>query len=151
MRLIEDSRQQASKHEEKHAIWERTGVHLRRCKLPYGDYARPPKKSVDTKASIAEIAQNIGGGRAEHKRFINELRAAQEDGCELFILVENEDGIEDLDEVYTWQNPRTEYSPNCIQGPRLWKAMKTIQERYGCTFLFCRPDEAAEMIVDLLR
>lgn len=149
MRLLEDTRQQAGKHEEKHAIWKAGGVQLRRCKLPYGDYCLPPKKAVDTKADMAEIAQNIGG--AEHRRFINECKAALEDGCELFILVENTDGIEDIEDVQRWVNPRTEYSPKCIQGPRLAKAMYTIQERYGCTFLFCKPEEAAEMIVDLLR
>lgn len=147
--LIEDTRNQSGKHEEKHAIWEQLGVRLRRCKLPYGDYALPPEKLVDTKASMAEIAQNIGG--AEHKRFINECKAAQADGCTLYILVENTDGIRDLVDVERWRNPRTDYSPNCIQGPRLAKAMRTIQERYGCTFLFCKPEEAAEMIIDLLR
>lgn len=149
MTLLEDTRQQAGKHEEKHAIWSTGGVRLRRCKLPYGDYCKPPAKAVDTKANMAEVAQNIGG--KEHKRFINECKAAQEDGCHLIILVENDEGIETLEDVPRWYNPRIEYSPNCIQGPRLYKAMRTIQERYGCTFLFCRPEEAAETIIDLLR
>lgn len=151
MILIEDSRQQKGKHELKHSRWAETNTPLIRCKIPVGDYCLPPKLSIDTKADMQEIAQNIGGGKAEHKRFIAELKLAQEIGCKLFILVENEDGIEELDEVYAWRNPRTDYSPNCIQGPRLWKAMKTIEERYGCTFLFCKPEEAADMIVDLLR
>lgn len=151
MMLVEDTRNQQGKHEEKHAVWQQTGVRLRRCKLPYGDYALPPKVAVDTKASMQEIAQNIGGPREEHKRFINECKAAQEDGCKLYVLVENTDGIVDVSDVPGWRNPREEFSPNCIQGPRLAKAMNTIQERYGCTFLFCRPEEAAEIIVDLLR
>lgn len=150
MVIQEDSRQQTGKHELKHAYWNEHGDRFFRSKVIVGDYCKPPTVAVDTKESVAEIAQNIGGGRAEHKRFINELKLAQELGTTLYVLVENEDGIEDLDDVYTWQNPRTEYSPNCIQGPRLWKAMKTIQERYGCTFLFCAPEDAAEMIVDLL-
>lgn len=146
--LIEDSRQQREKHEEKHAVWQQMGVRLRRCKIPYGDYCLPPKVSVDTKADMAEIAQNIG---AEHKRFVAECKAAKEDGCQLYVLIENTEGIRDLDDVPRWVNPRTELSPNCIQGPRLAKAMRTIQERYGCVFMFCRPEEAAEIIVDLLR
>lgn len=149
--IVEDSRQQAGKHELKHAWWAEHNTPLIRCKIPVGDYCLPPTKSIDTKASMSEIAQNIGGGKEEHKRFIRELKLAQEIGTKLFVLVENEDGIEDLDGVSNWHNPRTEYSPNCIQGPRLAKAMHTIQERYGCTFLFCKPEEAAEMIVDLLR
>lgn len=151
MILIEDSRQQSGKHEEKHTRWAEQGVLLTRSKIIVGDYCLPPAKSVDTKASMAEIAQNIGGGREEHKRFIRELKLAQEIGTKLFILVENDDGIEDLEGVARWRNPRTDYSPECIQGPRLAKAMHTIQDRYGCTFLFCRPDEAADMITDLLR
>ena len=31
------------------------------------------------------------------------------------------------------------------------KAMKTMQERYGVVFLFCRPAEAAAVIKDLLQ
>lgn len=151
MRILEDSRQQSGKHEEKHTRWAEQGVLLTRSKIVVGDYCLPPAKSVDTKASMSEIAQNIGGGKEEHKRFIRELKLAQEIGTKLFILVENEDGIEDLEGVALWRNPRTDYSPDCIQGPRLAKAMHTIQDRYGCVFLFCRPDEAADMITDLLR
>lgn len=150
MHIIEDSRNQKGKHEEKHKRWAEQGVLLTRSKIVVGDYCLPPAKSVDTKASMAEIAQNIGGGRKEHERFIREIKLARDIGTQLYILVENEDGIEELDEVHTWLNPRTEFSPECIQGPRLEKAMHTIQERYGCTFMFCSPDESAEIIIDLL-
>lgn len=149
--LQEDSRQQAGKHELKHTRWAEAGIPLIRCKLPVGDYALPPKKAVDTKASVSEIAQNIGGGKQEHQRFIRELKLAQEIGCQLYILIENTDGIEDIDDLARWRNPRTEFSPDCIQGPRLAKAMHTIESRYGCVFLFCTPEEAADTIVDLLR
>ena len=148
--LIEDSRQQSGKHELKHEFFSAHKIPFIRCKLPVGDYALPPRRAVDTKASMQEIAQNIGGGRKEHERFIREIKLARDIGTQLYILVENEDGIEELDEVHAWLNPRTEFSPECIQGPRLEKAMRTIQERYGCTFLFCAPEDAAEMIVDLL-
>lgn len=151
MRLIEDSRQQAGKHEKKHNWWADHKIELTKCKIPVGDYCRPPEKSVDTKANMAEIAQNIGGGKEEHQRFIRELKLARDMGTKLFVLVENENGFEDIDDVRSWRNPRTDYSPNCIQGPRLAKAMHTIEERYGCTFLFCSPEEAAETILDLLR
>lgn len=151
MTIIEDSRQQAGKHEVKHAWFGLHHIPFFRCKLPVGDYALPPRVAVDTKASIGEIAQNIGGNRQEHNRFINELKLAQDLGTKLYILVENDDGVVDIDGLVKWRNPRVEYSPNCIQGPRLAKAMHTIEERYGCTFMFCSPDEAAETIVDLLR
>lgn len=151
MILQEDSRQQKNKHELKHAAWQQSGVQICRSKVIVGDYCKPPTVSVDTKADVSEIAMNIGGGKAEHKRFIDELKLAQTIGCKLYVLVENRDGIVDIDGVERWHNPRTEYSPDCIQGPRLAKAMRTIQSRYGCTFLFCAPEEAADCIVDLLR
>lgn len=151
MILIEDSRQQKDKHETKHSYFKAEGTSLLRCKIPVGDYCLPPKVAVDTKASISEIAQNIGGTREEHQRFIREVKLAQEIGTQLYILVENTDGINTVEDVIRWTNPRTEYSPKCIQGPRLAKAMRTIESRYGCTFMFCHPDEAAETIIDLLR
>lgn len=151
MHLIEDSRQQKDKHEIKHAAFDAAGDKLLRCKLPVGDYALFPRVAVDTKADMAEIAQNIGGTAAEHNRFREELKLAREYGCQLFVLVENEDGIEDLEQVAYWTNPRLAYSDRAINGPQLMKAMKTMQERYGVTFLFCRPAEAAAVIKDLLR
>lgn len=149
MVILVDSRQQKGKHDLKHSDMLNAGHALYRSKVIVGDYCKPPTVSVDTKENMAEIAMNIGG--PEHKRFINELKLAQEIGCQLYILVENTDGIESLVDVERWHNPRTDYSPNCIQGPRLAKAMRTIQERYGCTFLFCRPEEAADVILDILK
>lgn len=151
MIIQEDSRQQVGKHELKRQGMIAAGHRIFRSKVIVGDYCKPPTVAVDTKENMSEIAQNIGGGKEEHKRFIRELKLAQEIGTQLYILVENDEGIEDLVDVQRWYNPRTEYSPNCIQGPRLYKAMHTIQDRYGCVFLFCRPEEAADMIIDLLR
>ena len=151
MVLIEDSRQQANKHELKHKRWAELGVPLTRSKVVVGDYCLPPRTAVDTKASISEIAQNIGGGRDEHQRFIRELKLAQDLDCKLYVLIENTEGVEDIDGLNSWRNPRTDYSPDCIQGTRLAKAMHTIESRYGCTFMFCTPEEAADIIVDLLR
>lgn len=151
MTIIEDSRQQAGKHEPKHKRWAELNIPLIRCKLPFGDYALPPKITVDTKASMQEIAQNIGGTRDEHQRFIRELIGARDAGIKLYVLIETDESIRSIEDVANWYNPRLEFSPQAIQGPRLAKAMRTIEERYGCTFLFCRPEEAADMIIDLLR
>lgn len=151
MTIIEDSRQQAGKHELKHAHFGLMHILFYRCKLPVGDYALPPAVAVDTKADMQEIAQNIGGSTGEHVRFINELKLARDIGTKLYVLIENTDGIESIEDVTRWRNPREAYSPKCIQGPQLAKAMRTIEGRYGCTFMFCRPEEAAETIIDLLR
>lgn len=151
MHIIEDSRQQAGKHELKHKDFDAAGDQLLRCKIPFGDYCLPPKVAIDTKADMQEIAQNIGGTAAEHNRFREELKLAREYGCQLFVLVENEDGIEELEQVQYWDNPRRAFSEKAIQGPQLMKAMQTMQDRYGVVFLFCRPSEAASMIREILR
>ena len=149
MVIQEDTRQKTDKHNIKHAWFDFHGVALVRCKLPFGDYAPIPPVSIDTKENMEEIAGNICG--KEHTRFINECKAAKAAGCRLIILVENENGITDISEVHKWVNPRVIYSPNCVQGARLQKAMETIRERYGTDFRFCRPEDSAQIITEILK
>lgn len=151
MTIIEDTRQKAGKHDIKHACFDQAGISVVRCKLPFGDYAPVPPVSIDTKENIDEIAANICGTVKEHKRFIKECKEAKAAGCKLYILVENTLGITDISEVHNWWNEREIYSPNCVQGARLQKAMETIQERYGVTFLFCHPDDSAKIITELIQ
>ena len=150
MYLIEDSRQQKGKHETKHKEFADMGVNLLTNVLPYGDYAYPPRVSVDTKRNMSEIAQNIGGAASEHQRFKNECIKARDCGAQLIILVENTDGITTVDEVHTWINPDLVYRPKAITGARLEKAMKTMSERYGVRFEFCTPEQSAKRIMELL-
>lgn len=147
MIIVEDTRQQKGKHELKHACFEQMGVELVRNMLPFGDYAKPPTISVDTKASMFEIANNIG---SDHKRFKNECVAARDAGCQLIILVENTEGITCVNDVRTWVNPDAVYRPRAITGDRLAKAMETMSERYGVRFEFCEPKDAARRIIELL-
>lgn len=149
MTIQEDTRQKVGEHEIKHQWFSENGVGIVRCKLPFGDYAPIPPVSIDTKRNMDEIAQNICG--KEHRRFINECKAARAAGCALIILVENDLGITDLSQVHTWINPRTIYSDKCVQGDRLQKAMETISERYGVRFMFCRPEESAQIILETIK
>lgn len=148
MVIQEDTRQKTDKHNLKHKWFESSGVKVVRSKLPFGDYAPVPPVSIDTKENMDEIAGNICG--KEHRRFINECKAARDAGCQLFILVENTVGIADITQVHKWVNPRVIYSPRCVQGPRLQKAMETISERYGTIFLFCTPEQSGEIITGIL-
>ena len=99
MEIWEDSRQQKGKHEIKHRAFASHGDKLTRCALPYGDYCKAPTVSVDTKANMQEIAQNIGGTNEEHARFRRELVKAKDNGCHLYILIENEEGIRSVDDL----------------------------------------------------
>ena len=148
MVIIEDTRQQAGKHDHKHEWFSANGVDLVRCKLPFGDYSNVPPIAIDTKKDMEEIAANICG--KEHTRFINECKAAKAAGCALVILVETTTGIKDITQVHEWLNPRSVYSDKCVQGPRLQKAMETISDRYGVRFLFCEPQQSAQIIMEIL-
>lgn len=147
MVIIEDSKQKKGMHEIKHACFDEMGVQLIRNMLPFGDYCLPPSISIDTKQNMEEIAQNINGS---HERFKRECIRARDAGCQLIILVENNQNITSINEVHTWKNPELIYRPKAITGERLEKAMKTMSSRYGVRFEFCKPEEAAQRILDLL-
>lgn len=147
MTIIEDTRQKSGMHKLKHQHFEKMDVKLVRNMLPFGDYALPPSISIDTKADMAEIANNIG---SDHKRFKNECVTARDAGCQLIILVENTEGISSVNEVHRWINPELIYRPRAITGERLQKAMLTMSERYGVQFEFCKPEESAKRIMELL-
>lgn len=151
MWIIEDTRQQKDQHEIKHKAFEENDIQLIRCKLPFGDYALPPKIAIDTKKGLDEIAGNMCGASAEHQRFKRECIAARDAGCKLIFLVENDLGITSIDQVHLWKNPRSVFNPKVVQGDRLEKAMKTMSERYGCEFLFCAFEDTARIIIELLK
>ena len=150
--LLEDTRQQAGKHEFKHAWWRAAGIGIIRSKLPFGDYCLPPAAAVDTKASIAELAYDID---QDHERFRRELVGARDAGIALTVLVENDEGVSCLDDLAAWRESgesfaRRRFAQRRHDGARLAKACATMAERYGCTFLFCAPDESARVICEIL-
>lgn len=174
MILLEDTRNQIAKHKIKNDWFARNGIEVRRTKLYVGDYTLPTNQKicVDTKENIGEIENNICG--KSHERFRNELIRAQEAEIQLYILVENEDGVTCLEDVKDWHNPRLDIYvrdsnqllgyyhngkpkfgkkrkyPRATKGTALFKQMRTMQERYGVRFLFCHPNEAGVKIVELL-
>ena len=150
MVIIEDTRQQAGKHNLKHEYFASEGVEVFRNKLPFGDYALwGSLTAVDTKANVDEIAMNIGG--KEHARFREECKLARRLGGQLIILVENELGYRCIDDVEAWVNPNVHKTARSIEGPRLATAMRTMSERYGVQFMFCAPEESGAIIINLLK
>lgn len=191
--IVEDKGQQAGKHENKHQWFDSHDVELLQAPLPVGDYIlytdvvedviqRKAKRgiaikkmdflgcfkvSVDTKRNMKEIAGNICS--KQHGRFKDECKLAQNNNIKFYVLVENEDGIKNIEDVTGWENPDMKRYESIISmhmkgkwknikepkspppsGKRLAKCMRTMQERYGVKFLFCHPDEAGERILQLL-
>ena len=80
---------------------------------------------------------------------------ARECGIELHFLVENADGVRDLSTLARWQNPRRFANAKRglrppIDGRRMAKACATMEERYGCFFHFCTPEEAGARVLEIL-
>ena len=146
MWIIEDTRQQAGKHQKKHDWWSAHDTELIRCKLPFGDYALPPKVCVDTKANLMEIATNMCGAFKEQRRFKSECVAAHECGCKLVFLIEcSQKKIDDLFGInIVLGNGKT------IKGDQLVIAMETMASRYGCSFELVKPSECARRINEIL-
>lgn len=111
--------------------------------------------AVDSKNSILELAGDVCG--PDHDRFRDECIMAQNNGIKLVILVENEDGITTLRELHRWVNPRLwikkygrQVYPKAVRGVTLMKACMTVEKKYGCLFLFCTPQEAGYMVLQIL-
>ena len=149
MTIIEDTRQQPGKHEIKHRFFADNDIKVVRSKLPVGDYANMKNLSVvvDTKKDIQEIVGNVTKG---HKRFVRECDLASENGITLIFLIENEDGITSIKDLYGWYNKRLRCSPKATSGRTLAKILTGIEYRHGVKFEFCKPVEAGKRIVELV-
>lgn len=193
MIIFEDMGQKIEKHIAKNQWFYENGIEVMRVPLPVGDYiiagdrtmdvlerkekrGNKPKKldflgtysvAVDTKENIGEIVNNICG--KAHGRFRDECILAQNNGVQLFILVENEDGVTCIKDLLHWQNPRLHRyekienmhslgkwsSVNLpkrppTSGSNLAKAMITMEKEYGVKFVFCHPNEAGAKVIELL-
>ena len=148
-----DTRQQEAKHSEKHGYFASLGIHCVRTKLYVGDYMFVGGTvAVDTKRDIQELAADID---RDHDRFRRELVNAKEAGIALTVLVENADGVRDLDGLAAWVEPagsfaRRRHAKRRIGGLRLAKACLTMSDRYGVSWAFCAPEDAGAMVIGIL-
>lgn len=169
-KIYEDTRQHNGKHKQKHRWFEQHGVQLEPCALPFGDYqANGSNLSVDTKASIAEIAGNICSN--DHARFRRECERARDAGYRLAVLIEDTQGRTDIREIGAWKNDRCRRcnvrpcnplndAVKCAnprfgfhkppQGHRVLATMNTMHRRYDVDFYICPKRESARCICELL-
>lgn len=147
MIILEDTRQQAGKHDRKHDDFTKKGIELSRCALAVGDYCLMPAVAVDTKKDIQELATDV---YQDHERFRRECQKAQNGGTRLYILVENLSGIHSLEELHRWDNVKETRGRSKISPKSLQKTLLTMSRKYGVIFLFCHPYESARIIKDIL-
>lgn len=111
--------------------------------------------SVDTKQNMQEL---YGDLVQQHERFSRECELGGEN---LYILVE-QGGIDTLEGVLKWRNPRTAmYYRNKklgkptkgrppVKNASLVKTMETMTEKYGTHWVFCSPEDAPKKILEIL-
>lgn len=131
------------------AEFDRRGIMHPISKLIVGDYMNydNPRVIVDRKQNLNEIAQNVC---QDHDRFRRELLKAKEMGIHLIVLIEHGDGIECLEDVIFWQNPRKKVSPKAISGEHLYNILTTLSSKYGVEFQFCTKAQTGKKIIELL-
>lgn len=149
MVFIHDTRDKATKHRNVDEYLIEQGHKVVRSKLFVGDVSllNDQSTSIDLKRNLQEVAVNVG---QDHARFKRELERAQEYGIHLIFLVEHGGSIKTLEDVQNWVNPRLKEHPLALTGPRLYRIMLTMQNKYGIEWLFCDKRNTGKRIIELL-
>lgn len=143
-------------------------------KLKKMDLLGVTKRSCDTKFGMTEIYGDVIG--KQHPRFRDECILAQQNGIDFYVLIESAPEVKCLDDVKRWKNWKQLYA-YCrrnhiktgqgmmeriqefvehggqkppVDGEQLYKAMRTLAERYEFHWAFCEPKNAGRAIEYLL-
>lgn len=168
MNIQVDSREHESEWKRIKKQFDKLKVSYFRSKLYVGDYQSldNPRLVIDRKKDLQELYGNIC---QQHERFKAELLRAMESNIKIIILCEHGEDVKCLEDVYFFYQPPTErwhivtqeiaghkvkvkekYMQNEILGEKMYKAFRTIQERYNVDFVFCNKNETGKRIVELL-
>lgn len=157
-----DSREKARAIKKIVAEFDREGIKHPVSKLMVGDYMNydNPRLIIDRKQNLTEVCSNVC---QQHERFRREIVRAQEMGIKLIFLVEHGKGIETLDDVIWWDNPRKHkriqnpvtgrwktIETKAMEGETLYKILRTMERKYGVEFLFCEKADTGKEIIRLL-
>lgn len=164
--IIEDSRQKDGKHRHIESWMRAHGVEFepRASALDFGDYIREGSNiSVDTKKDVQEVVCDIG---RDHARFVRELERARAAGWRLVVLVEQHPEYNDREKLADWvpyqckrcgrcDDPSTatrcsRYRFKPMQGTTVARTLKTLERKHGCVFEFCRKQDTARRICEIL-
>ena len=149
MRIVVDTREKPRAIVRIMKTFEEEGIEVVRRALPFGDYCDPDRPGIviDRKQNLLEVAWNVVQDRA---RFLREVERANRAGSRLSILVEHSNRIRTLDDVIRWNNPRLKVSPLAVDGPRLFRIMHAMGNKYGFEWAFCDKMHTGRRIIELL-
>lgn len=144
-----DSREKAKAIKKIITEFDKQGITNFVSKLPCGDYMSldNARFAIDRKQNLLEVCNNVC---QDHKRFVNELKRANEIGIRLVFLIEHSRNIKTLEDVLNWVNPRLKESKLAVSGERLYKILSTIEKTYNTKFYFCDKANTGKRIIKLL-
>lgn len=157
-----DSREKARAIKKIVSEFDRQEVRHPVSKLMVGDYMNydNPRLIVDRKQNLSELCSNVC---QDHKRFRKELTLAKENDIQLVFLIEHGKGVQRLEDVIWWENPRRwkrrrnvetgkweDVETKAMTGDVLYKVLCTQKRKYGCKFLFCDKEETGSEIIRIL-
>lgn len=142
--IIVDSREKKWDHIRQY--FDKNGVVYEVQKLDVGDYLNTDCGGIviDRKANLQEIASNLSKGDGNIMRFTREAARAKSNNCRLIVLIEGTDCRETKD-VIGWHSKITKHT-----GRWLNDKMFTLTLSYGVEWQFCRKNETAKKILELV-
>lgn len=167
MQFIHDTRDKIGKHDNVDNYLIANGHTIIRSKLYVGDVSLLKDQSVcvDLKQDMQEVYGNV---IQSHTRFKAELLRAQQANIKLIILVEQGE-LKTLTDVPGWENPRLIKwhkvneahrsgkmmnvkiaSTPPVNSHKLYTIMYHLSARYGVEWQFCKKEETAQKLIELL-
>lgn len=150
MLIIQDCREKCGHHLAIEQYCKTHEIPLIRKRLEVGDYMLGEikcgkvvpigKRSIDTKQDLAELSSDLYRDKTE---FNKKYRKCYEQGIELYVLVEQE--IKSLNDILSWSSPHSK-----ISGKMLYDMIDRVRKSYGVKFVFCRKENVAQTIINIL-
>jgi hypothetical protein len=99
------------------------------------------KRSIDVKSgALEETAKDLYQDKVNFNR---KYRKCLDNGIELYVLVEQE--IKSLTDILSWSSPHSK-----ISGRMLYDMIDRVRKSYGVKFVFCRKENVAQTIINIL-
>lgn len=143
--IVIDSREKKFDHIK--SYFDKNGIEYEIKKLDVGDYMNTehPNIIVDRKQNLDEVNNNLSRGKNNVSRFTKECRRAFEQKLEFIVLIEG-NNYKSVEEVANWSSKYSAHTGRWIQ-----KEMFRLFLAYNVRWMFCRKNETAKKILELLQ
>ena len=152
MLIIQDQRERHGHHNNIEEYCKQHDIPIIRKRLEVGDYmlgtiengrAKPiGKRSIDVKSgALLELSNDLYRDKVA---FNKKYKKCLDNGIELYVLVEQE--IKSLNDILSWSSPHSK-----ISGKMLYDMIDRVRKSYGVKFVFCRKENVAQTIINILQ